>query len=62
MLIATVTARWHDGGEFIEIEIYDGLQGHRGGGVAETVRHGVAPSGIFSLQGEQPRDRFVPAL
>ena len=30
--------------------------------VAETVRQGVAPGGIFSLQGEQPRDRVVPAL
>ena len=62
MLIATVTARRHDGREFIEIKFDDGLQGRSAGGVAETVRHGVVPGGIFSLQSEQPRDRFVPAL
>ena len=62
MLIATVAARRHDGGEFIEIKFHDGLQGRSGGGVAETVRHGVAPGGIFGLQGEQPGDQVVPAL
>ena len=60
--IAPVSARWHDSSEFIEIEIHDGLQGRSGGRVAETVRHGVAPGGIFGLQGEYPRDRVVPAL
>ena len=50
--ITTVSARWLDGGEFIKIEIDDGLQGRSDGGVAETVRQSVAPGGIFSLQSE----------
>ena len=51
-LIASVSARRYDGSEFIEIEIDDGLQGRGGGGVAEAIRQGVVPGGIFSLQGE----------
>jgi hypothetical protein len=50
--ISTVSAWWHDGSEFIEIEIDDDLQGRSGGGVAETIRQSVAPGGIFGLQGE----------
>jgi hypothetical protein len=33
--IAPVSARWHDGGEIIEIEIDDGLQSLGGGAVSE---------------------------
>ena len=40
MLIATVTARRHDGGEFIEIKFDDGLQGGGSGSVAEAVLAG----------------------
>ena len=52
MLIATVTARRHDGGEFIEIKFDEGLQGGGSGSVAEAVRDSVAPGGVFGLQGE----------
>jgi len=50
--ITTVSTRWHDGSEFIEIEFDDGLQCLGGGAVAEAVGQSVAPGGIFSLQGE----------
>ena len=50
--ITTVSPRRHDGGEFIEVEIDDGLQGRGSCGVAETVRQGVVPGRVFRLQGE----------
>ena len=62
MLIASVTPRRHDGGEFIKIEFDDGLQGGGSGSVAEAVRQGVVPDGVFGLQGEQSSDRVLPAL
>ena len=60
--IAAEAARRHDGDEFIEIQFDDGLQGRGGGGIAQTIRHGVVPGGIFGLQAEQSCDRVVPAL
>jgi hypothetical protein len=60
--ISPVTAWWHDGGKFIEIQIDDGLQGHGGGSVAEAIRQDIVPGGVFGLQGEQPGDQVVPAL
>jgi hypothetical protein len=62
MLIASVTPRRHDGGEFIEIKFDDGLQGGGSGSVAEAVRQGVVPDGVFGLQGEQSSDSVLPAL
>src|ERR1019366_2199535 len=56
-------AAWRlDGDQVVEIEIDDGLQGCRGGGVAETVRRGVVPGDLFGSQGDQPSDSVVPAL
>jgi hypothetical protein len=60
--IATVAAWRLNANQNIEIEIDNGLQGFGGSGVAETVRQGVVPGGVFGLQGEQPGDGVVPAL
>ncbi len=49
-LIASVTARWHDCGERVEVEINYSLEGFCGCAVSELVRQGVEPSGIFGLQ------------
>ena len=49
-LIASVTARWHDCGEQVEVEINYSLEGLCGWAVSELVRQGVEPSGIFGLQ------------
>ena len=62
MLIATVTARRHDGDELIEIQINDGLQSCGGSGVAEIIRQAVVPGGVFGLQGEQSGDQVIPVL
>jgi hypothetical protein len=48
--IPSVSSRRRDSGEFIEID--DRLQCLGGGGVAETVRQGVVPGGVFVSQGE----------
>ena len=49
-LIASVTERWHDCGEQVEVEIDYSLEGLCGCAVSELVRQGVEPSGIFGLQ------------
>ena len=41
--------RQHDGGEFVEIEINNGLQSCGGRGVAEIIRQAVVPGGVFGL-------------
>jgi hypothetical protein len=60
--IATISARWHDGSELIEIELDDGQQRRGGGSVAEAIWQGVVPGGVLRLQPEQPGDQVVPAL
>ena len=60
--ITTVSTRWHDGSEFIEIEFDDGLQCLGGGTVAKAVGQGVAPGGVFGLQGEEFGDGVAPSL
>jgi hypothetical protein len=60
--IASKTTRRLDVGEDVKIELDDGVQCFGGGAVAEAVGHGVAPGGVFGLQGEQFGDRIVPSL
>src|SRR6478736_5888670 len=60
--IASVATRWLDRGEQIQIEIDDGLQRLRGGGIAQAIRQGVAPGGIFGLQSKQFGHSIGPAL
>src|SRR4051794_21885481 len=61
--IASVATRWLGCGEQIQIEIDDGLQRLRGGGIAQAVRQGLAPTGVFGLQSKQfqPRHRTSAA-
>ena len=51
-----------DVGEDVEIEFDDGLESLGDGAVAKVVGQGVAPGGVFGLQGEQFRNRAVPSL
>jgi hypothetical protein len=60
--ISSVSEWWHDDGEFIEIEFDDRQQSCSGWTVAKTVGQGVAPGGVFGLQGEQFGDGIAPAL
>jgi hypothetical protein len=56
-------ATWRlDVGEDIKIEIDDGLESLGGGAVAKAVGQGVAPGGVFGLQGEQFGDSVAPSL
>src|SRR3954462_5547539 len=60
--IASVATRWLGCGEQIQIEIDDGLQRLRGGGIAQAVRQGLAPTGVFGLQSKQFSHGIGPAL
>jgi hypothetical protein len=46
----------------VKIETDDGLQSLGGGVVAQVFWQGVAPSGVFSLQGEKFGDGITPTL
>ena len=60
--IASKATRRLDVGEDIKIEIDDGLESLGGGAVAKAVGQGVAPGGVFGLQGEQFGDCVAPSL
>ena len=60
--IASKATRRLDVGEDIKIELDDGLESLGGGAVAKAVGQGVAPGGVFGLQGEQFGDGVVPSL
>jgi hypothetical protein len=60
--IASKATRRLDVGKDVKIELDDGLQCLGGGAVAEAVRQGVAPGGVFGLQGEQFGDCVTPSL
>jgi hypothetical protein len=60
--VSPIATRWDNGGEFIEIEIDDGLQGFGGDRVTKAIGQSIAPSGILSLQGEELGDGILPAL
>jgi hypothetical protein len=51
-----------DVSEDVKIKFDDGLESLGGGAVAKAVGQGVAPGGVFGLQGEQFGDRVVPTL
>jgi hypothetical protein len=46
----------------VKIELDDGLESLGGGAVTKAVGQGVAPGGVFGLQGEQFGDGVVPSL
>jgi hypothetical protein len=60
--IASEAARRLDGGEFVEIEIDNGLQSLSGGAMAGGFGHSGEPIGVFGLQGEQFDHRGLPSL
>src|ERR1700704_731493 len=60
--IASKATRRLDVSENVKIEIDDGLESLGGGAVTEAVGQGVAPGGVFGLQGEQFGDGVVPSL
>jgi hypothetical protein len=60
--IASKATRRLDVSEDIKIEFDDGLESLGGGAVTEAVGQGVAPGGVFGLQGEQFGDSVVPSL
>jgi hypothetical protein len=61
-LITSKATRELDVGEDVKIEFDDGLKSLGGGAVAKAVRQGVAPGGVFGLQGEQFGDCIAPSL
>jgi hypothetical protein len=60
--IASKAARRLDFGENVKIELDDGLESLGGGAVTKAVGQGVAPGGVFGLQGEQFGDGVTPSL
>ena len=60
--IASKATRRLDVSEDVKIELDDGLESLGGGAVAKAVGQGVAPGGVFGLQGEQFGDGVVPSL
>jgi hypothetical protein len=60
--IAPKAARGLDFSENVKIEFDDGLESLGGGAVTKAVGQGVAPGGVFGLQGEQFGDGVVPSL
>jgi hypothetical protein len=61
-LILCEATRRLDGGQFVEVEIEDGLQGLPGGGVAQRFGQRLEPSHVVALQGDELGDRVAPAL
>ena len=61
-LVATVSAGRLDIGNVGWVEVDDGLERLGRGSVAQRVRQGVCPGGIFDLQGEQLGYGVVPTL
>ena len=60
--IASKATRRLDVSENVKIELEDGLESLGGGAVTKAVGQGVAPGGVFGLQGEQFGDGVVPSL
>jgi hypothetical protein len=60
--IASKATRRRDVGEDVKIEIDDRLESLGGGAAAKIIGQGVAPGGVFGLQGEQFGDGVVPSL
>ena len=61
-LVATVSAGRLDIGNVGWVEVDDGLERLGRGSVAQRVRQGVCPGGVFDLQGEQLGYGVVPTL
>ena len=61
-LIASEAAGWIDGGDLVEVQLDDGLEGLAGGAVAGGLGQGVEPGGVFGLQGEELGYGGAPAL
>ena len=59
--VASISAGWNDGGQFVEVELDDGLQRRAGGAVAQGFRECIEPGGIFGLQSKEQVDRIAPA-
>src|SRR4051812_39152117 len=60
--VPPIAARRRDGGEGIEVEFDDRLQGLSGCAVVQAVRQGVPPRNVFRLQGDEFTHRVAPAL
>ena len=60
--IASKATRRLDLSENVKIEFDDGLESLCGGAVPKAVGQGVAPGGVFGLQGEQFGDGVMPSL
>jgi hypothetical protein len=60
--ITSKATRRLDVGEDVKIEFDNGLEILGGGAAAKAVGQGVAPGGVFGLQGEQFGDGVVPSL
>ena len=60
--VASVSAWWCDGGQFIEVDVGDGLESVGGRGALEGVRQGLGPGNVFGLECNQFGDGVLPSL
>src|SRR5215467_14206323 len=62
VLIAPEAARWHDGDQFVEVEIDDRLQCLAGSALLKVFRQSLEPLRVLALQDDEFGDGIAPAL
>ena len=60
--IAAEAAWWHDGDQFVEVEIDDRLQCFAGSALLKVFGQRLEPSRVLALQGDEFGDGIAPAL
>ena len=61
LLIAPEAARWHDGDQFVEVEIDDRLQCLAGSAFLQVFGQRLEPLRVLALQGDEFVDGIAPA-
>src|SRR5246127_5393429 len=61
-LIAPEAARWHDGDQFVEVEIGDRLQSLTGSALLKVFGQSLEPLRVLALQDDEFGDGIAPAL
>src|ERR1700756_4832749 len=61
-LIAPEAARWHDGDQFVEVEIDDRLQSLTGSALLKVFGQSLEPLRVLALQDDEFGNGIAPAL
>jgi len=60
--VASVSAGWFYGGQFVEVDIGNGLESVGGGVALQGIGQRLGPGGVFGLERDQLGDGVMPSL